>query len=82
MLQEAGMWRYAATLTAQTLEPAERSAALERWATHKHQACRAVMGLKNGDVSYVPMVVTLVSASRAEKVCTEPAIVWGWPAHS
>ena len=42
MLQEAGMWRYAATLTAQALaEPAERSAALERWAVHRQQVTSA-----------------------------------------
>ncbi len=31
-LQEAGLWRYAATLTAHTLKGDERSAALDRWA--------------------------------------------------
>ena len=36
------MWRYAATLTAQALaEPAERSAALERWAVHRQQVTSA-----------------------------------------
>ena len=38
MLQEAGMWRYAATLTAQALSAPERAASLERWAAHKQQA--------------------------------------------
>lgn len=38
MLQEAGMWRYAATLTAQALSVPERAASLERWAAHKQQA--------------------------------------------
>ena len=37
MLQEAGMWRYAATLTAQALSAPERAASLERWAAHKQQ---------------------------------------------
>ena len=37
VLQEAGMWRYAATLTAQALSAPERAASLERWAAHKHQ---------------------------------------------
>ncbi len=36
-LQEAGLWRYAATLTAHTLKGDERAAALERWAAHVHQ---------------------------------------------
>ncbi|BDA45713.1 probable WD repeat-containing protein 11 at C-terminar half [Coccomyxa sp. Obi] len=36
-LQEAGLWRYAATLTAHTLKGDERSAALDRWAAHVHQ---------------------------------------------
>ena len=38
-LQEAGLWRYAATLTAHTLKGGERAAALERWAAHVHQVC-------------------------------------------
>ena len=36
-LQEAGLWRYAATLTAHTLKGDECAAALERWAAHVHQ---------------------------------------------
>ncbi len=39
-LQEAGLWRYAATLTAHTLKGDERSAALDRWAAHVQQARR------------------------------------------
>ena len=37
-LQEAGLWRYAATLVAHALSGDERAAALERWAAHIHQA--------------------------------------------
>ena len=38
-LQEAGLWRYAATLTAHTLKGNERAAALERWAAQVHEVC-------------------------------------------
>ena len=41
-LQEAGLWRYAATLTAHTLKGNERAAALERWAAHIHQVTAAM----------------------------------------
>ncbi len=37
-LQEAGLWRYAATLAARALSGDEKAAALERWALHIHQA--------------------------------------------
>ncbi len=39
LLQEAGLWRYAATLAANMLSGDERAASLERWATHLHQVC-------------------------------------------
>lgn len=38
VLQEAGLWRYAATLAALQLSGDEKAAALERWAAHIHQA--------------------------------------------
>lgn len=38
LLQEAGLWRYAATLAANMLTGDERAASLERWASHLHQA--------------------------------------------
>jgi len=38
VLQEAGLWRYAATLAAGALAPGPRAAALDRWAAHVHQA--------------------------------------------
>eukprot|EP00884_Botryococcus_braunii_P018245 jgi/Botrbrau1/5103/Bobra.0128s0014.1 len=38
LLQEAGLWRYAATLAANMLSGDERAASLERWASHLHQA--------------------------------------------
>lgn len=41
MLQEAGLWRYAATLAAGSLAPAARAAVLDRWAAQAHQvSCR------------------------------------------
>ncbi|KAL3161421.1 hypothetical protein ABBQ32_010311 [Trebouxia sp. C0010 RCD-2024] len=38
VLQEAQLWRYAATLTANTLTGSDRAITLERWAAHIHQA--------------------------------------------
>ncbi|KAL0025839.1 hypothetical protein WJX79_004992, partial [Trebouxia sp. C0005] len=38
VLQEAQLWRYAATLTANTLSGSDRAITLERWASHIHQA--------------------------------------------
>ena len=37
VLQDNGLWRYAATLAAHALKRDEQSAALERWAVHLHQ---------------------------------------------
>jgi len=37
VLQEAQLWRYAATLTANTLSGSDRAITLERWASHIHQ---------------------------------------------
>ena len=34
VLQDGGLWRYGATLTASALAPAHAAAALERWAGH------------------------------------------------
>jgi hypothetical protein len=39
-LQESGLWRYGAALTAHTLKGDERAAALDRWAAHVHQVPR------------------------------------------
>ena len=39
VLQEAQLWRYAATLTANTLTGSDRAITLERWAAHIHQVC-------------------------------------------
>ncbi|KAK9867753.1 hypothetical protein WJX84_002654 [Apatococcus fuscideae] len=38
LLQEAGLWRYAASLAAHALKGSEKSATLERWANHTLQA--------------------------------------------
>ncbi|KAK9829709.1 hypothetical protein WJX72_007460 [[Myrmecia] bisecta] len=38
LLQEAGLWKYASTLAANTLTGGDQAAALERWAAHIHQS--------------------------------------------
>lgn len=44
VLQEAQLWRYAATLTANTLTGSDRAITLERWAAHIHQvSCYAAV---------------------------------------
>ena len=37
VLQDNGLWKYAATLAAHALRRDEQTAALERWATHIHK---------------------------------------------
>lgn len=37
VLQDAGLWRYAATLAAGSLPPAAQAAVLDRWSTHALQ---------------------------------------------
>ena len=37
LLQDAGLWSYAATLAAHALRRDEQAAALERWAAYIHQ---------------------------------------------
>lgn len=36
VLQDSGLWKYAATLAAHALRRDQQTAALERWATHIH----------------------------------------------
>ena len=47
VLQDAGLWRYAATLAAGSLPPGPRAAALDRWAAHVHQVCRQGLANRN-----------------------------------
>ena len=42
MLQDAGLWRYAATLAAGSLPPSAQAAVLDRWSTHIAQVCTAL----------------------------------------
>ena len=42
VLQEAQLWRYAATLTANTLTGSDRAITLERWAAHIHQVGQSI----------------------------------------
>ena len=42
MLQDAGLWRYAATLAAGSLPDSAQAAVLDRWSTHIAQV-RAVL---------------------------------------
>lgn len=62
-LQEAGLWRYAATLTAHTLKGDERAAALERWAAHVHQ-------VSERSPFHAPSQLGLSSAGVARQLCS------------
>lgn len=42
VLQDNGLWKYAATLAAHALKRDEQAAALERWAVHIHQVCSSL----------------------------------------
>ena len=55
-LQEAGLWRYAAVLTAHTLKGDERAAALDRWAGHVHQVRVSSSGLHYNWAGHVHQV--------------------------
>lgn len=55
MLQESGLFRYAATLTAIALKGGDQAIPLERWANHIQQAsmtCHALPSTQNS--SFVP----------------------------
>ena len=59
VLQEAQLWRYAATLTANTLSGSDRAITLERWASHIHQVSippRCTLLLLNTSVSFSPLL--------------------------
>ena len=53
VLQEAGLWRYAATLAAQ-LPPSAAAAALDNWAHHMQQACPRYAATPNSTPAQAP----------------------------
>ena len=69
MLQEAGLWRYAATLAALQLSGDEKAAALERWAAHIHQARpHRISEIQSGDTY---MQISVLSRACGRQACHE-----------
>ena len=49
MLQDAGLWRYAATLAAGSLPASAQAAVLDRWSAHTAQVCAVLPCIRAGN---------------------------------
>lgn len=87
MLQEAQLWRYAATLTANTLSGSDRAITLERWASHIHQVSippRCTLLLLKTSVFFSPVLYWTLTVCHhmaclqrmSCSACSTPMALW------